>query len=132
MLAVIAVDLDNFKPINDTWGHAMGDQVLVDLSDIMRTTARETDYIARIGGDEFVLLLPDTTWQGATTFAERLRRHVDDHSFGGTGDDRVPVTISLGVAVARGTDEVPAEYLLEEADRSLYKAKSGGRNRISA
>ena len=130
MLAVIAIDCDNFKPINDTFGHATGDQVLVELSDIMRHTARETDFIARLGGDEFVILLPDTTWQGATTFAERLRRHVDDHAF--CGRDHVGVTISVGVAVARGTDDVPADYLLEEADRSLYKAKTSGRNRISA
>ena len=131
MLAVIAVDLDNFKPINDTHGHPVGDQVLCELVDIMRKTARDTDYIARIGGDEFVLLLPDATWQGATTFAERLRRHVDDHVFC-DGTLSIPVTISLGVAVARGSDDVPPEFLLEEADRSLYKAKTAGRNRISA
>ena len=130
MLAVIAIDCDNFKPINDSYGHATGDQVLVELSLIMKRTARESDFIARLGGDEFVILLPDTTWQGATTFAERLRRHVDDHDF--CGREHIGVTISVGVAVARGTDEVPAEYLLEEADRSLYKAKTSGRNRISA
>ena len=130
MLAVIAIDCDNFKPINDTFGHAMGDQVLIELAAIMRQTGRETDFIARLGGDEFVILLPDTTWQGATTFAERLRRRVDDHVF--CGREQVGVTISVGVAVARGTDEVPPEYLLEEADRSLYKAKTSGRNRISA
>ena len=130
MLAVIAIDCDNFKPINDTWGHATGDQVLVELAGIMKRTGRETDFIARLGGDEFVILLPDTTWQGATTFAERLRRQVDDHAF--CGREHIDVTISVGVAIARGTDEVPAAYLLEEADRSLYKAKTGGRNRISA
>ena len=130
-LPVLAIDLDNFKPINDTHGHAVGDQVLQELAQIMRSTARETDHIARIGGDEFVILLPDTPWQGAMTFAERLRRNVHEHSFGGQ-DAKLGVTISIGVALARGTDDVTPEYLLEEADRSLYRAKTGGRNRISA
>jgi diguanylate cyclase (GGDEF)-like protein len=130
-LPVLAIDLDNFKPINDTHGHAVGDQVLRELAQIMRSTARETDHIARIGGDEFVILLPDTPWPGAMTFAERLRRNVHEHNFGGQ-DAKLAVTISIGVALARGTDDVTPEYLLEEADRSLYRAKTGGRNRISA
>jgi diguanylate cyclase (GGDEF)-like protein len=131
-LAVLAVDLDNFKPINDTHGHAVGDIVLQELAQVMRNTARETDHIARVGGDEFVILLPDTPWQGAMTFAERLRRNVDEHRTFGGAQATVPVTISIGVALARGTDDVTPEYLLEEADRSLYRAKEGGRNRISA
>jgi len=131
-LAVLAIDLDNFKPINDTHGHAVGDQVLQDLAQIMRNTARETDHIARIGGDEFVILLPDTPWQGAMTFAERLRRNVDDHGFRGAEDAELRVTVSIGIALARGADDVTPEYLLEEADRSLYRAKEAGRNRISA
>ena len=129
-LAVLAVDLDNFKPINDTYGHPAGDTVLRELSDVMRVTVRDTDVIARVGGDEFVLLLPDTGWQGAITLAERLRRHVDEETF--AGELEIPLTISIGIALARGTDDVRASDLLEEADRSLYRAKSGGRNRIGA
>jgi diguanylate cyclase (GGDEF)-like protein len=129
-LAVIAVDLDNFKPINDTYGHPAGDAVLRELADVMRFTARDTDVIARVGGDEFVLVLPDTGWQGAITLAERLRRHVDETTF--AGEQEIPLTISIGIALARGTDDVRASDLLEEADRSLYRAKSGGRNRIGA
>lgn len=129
-LAVIAVDLDNFKPINDTHGHPAGDLVLRELADVMRYTVRDTDVIARVGGDEFVILLPDTGWQGAITLAERLRRHVDEGTFG--GEQQIPLTISVGIALARGTDDVRAQDLLEEADRSLYRAKTGGRNRIGA
>ena len=129
-LAVLAVDLDNFKPINDTWGHPAGDTVLKELADVMRQTVRDTDVIARVGGDEFVLLLPDTGWQGAITLAERLRRGVDEETFAGTLE--IPLTVSIGIALARGTDDVRANDLLEEADRSLYRAKSGGRNRIGA
>ena len=131
MLAVLMVDLDRFKEINDTHGHLVGDAVLQTLGEIMRTTARETDAVARVGGDEFVVLLPDTAWQGAMTFAERLRRNVHEHRFEGE-NAAVSITISVGVALARGTDPISADDLLEAADRSLYKAKTGGRNRISA
>jgi diguanylate cyclase (GGDEF)-like protein len=130
VLAILVVDLDHFKSINDTHGHPVGDIVLQELAEIMKTTARETDAVSRVGGDEFVIVLPDTAWQGAMAFAERLRRNVDEHTFG--GDEMLEITISVGVAHARGTDSLTAEELLEQADRNLYKAKDGGRNRISA
>lgn len=130
-IALCSIDIDHFKQINDTHGHPVGDVVLHELAELMRATARETDAVARIGGDEFVVLLPDTGWDGATAFAERLRRNVEEHIFGGdlTG---LRITISVGIALARGTDPISPEQLLEESDRSLYRAKSGGRNRIFA
>jgi diguanylate cyclase (GGDEF)-like protein len=130
-VAVMAIDLDHFKTINDTRGHPFGDVVLQELAGIMKATARDTDVVARTGGDEFVIVLPDTGWQGALTFAERMRRKVDDFPFG-SATDAIGLTISVGVALARGTDPISPEILLQEADRSLYKAKSGGRNRIFA
>jgi diguanylate cyclase (GGDEF)-like protein len=130
-IAVVAIDLDHFKQINDTRGHPVGDVVLQQLAGIMKATARDTDAVARFGGDEFVLLLPDTGWQGALTFAERLRRRVDDYTFGPPGMP-MTITISVGVALARGTDPISPEELLKEADRSLYKAKQQGRNRVFA
>ncbi len=130
-VAVLAIDLDHFKEINDSRGHPFGDVVLQECAGIMRATARDTDAVARIGGDEFVIVLPDTGWQGALTFAERLRRKVDDFDFGASSTG-MSITISVGVALARGTDPVSPEMLLQEADRSLYKAKTGGRNRIFA
>lgn len=130
-VGVLAVDVDDFKKINDERGHPIGDEVLRELAGIMKSTARDTDAVARVGGDEFVIVLPDTGWQGAITFAERIRRKVDDFSFGGaTGE--IPLTISIGVALARGTDPVSPEILLQEADRTMYKAKNGGKNRIFA
>ena len=130
-LALLMIDIDHFKLVNDSHGHLAGDVALQELAEIMRVTARETDVVARFGGDEFVILLPDTGWQGAMTFAERLRMNVDDHSFMVEGA-RLEITISIGVALARGTDPISVDDLLEQVDRSLYKAKSGGRNRISA
>lgn len=130
-VAVLALDLDHFKEINDSRGHPVGDVVLQQLAAIMRSTARDTDAVARPGGDEFVVLLPDTGWQGAVTFAERLRRRVSDHAFGPPSEP-LTLTISVGVALARGTDGISAEVLLEEADRALYKAKTAGRNRVFA
>ncbi|MDB4917011.1 MAG: hypothetical protein JWM95_4655 [Gemmatimonadetes bacterium] len=130
-VACLAIDLDHFKQINDTRGHPYGDIVLQELAGIMKATARDTDAVARLGGDEFVIVLPDTGWQGALTFAERLRRKVDDFDFGSSSGS-MSITISVGVALARGTDPISPEMLLQEADRSLYKAKSGGRNRIFA
>lgn len=130
-VAVLAIDVDRFKQINDTRGHPVGDVVLQEIASIFKATARDTDAVARVGGDEFVVVLPDTGWQGALTFAERLRRKVEDFDFGHEMG-AIRITISLGAAMARGTDPISPDMLLAEADRSLYKAKSGGRNRVFA
>jgi diguanylate cyclase (GGDEF)-like protein len=128
-VAVAAIDLDHFKSINDAKGHPVGDVVLSQVAGIMKQTARDTDCVARVGGDEFVIVLPDTGWQGALTFAERLRRRVDEFSFGPPGMG-LSLTISVGVALGRGTDPITADSLLNEADTALYKAKTAGRNRV--
>ena len=130
-LAVLAIDLDHFKEINDTHGHPFGDLVLTGLAGIMKETARDTDAVARLGGDEFIVVLPDTGWEGALIFAERIRRRVDETTFS-TPKASMHITISVGVALARGTDLLSAAALLQQADQSLYKAKSGGRNRVFA
>jgi diguanylate cyclase (GGDEF)-like protein len=128
-VAVTAIDLDHFKEINDSRGHPAGDVVLQQLAGIMKQTARDTDAVARFGGDEFVIILPDTGWQGALTFAERLRRRVDDYTFGPPGTP-MSITISVGVALGRGSDPISTDMLLKEADAALYKAKAAGRNRV--
>jgi diguanylate cyclase (GGDEF)-like protein len=130
-LAVLAIDLDHFKSINDTHGHPFGDLVLSGLANIMKETARDTDAVARLGGDEFFVVLPDTGWEGALIFAERIRHRVDETTFSSPSAS-TRITISVGVALARGTDPVSAATLMQEADQSLYKAKSGGRNRVFA
>src|SRR5215216_2759726 len=107
-VAVAAIDLDHFKDINDSRGHPVGDIVLQQVAGIMKLTARDTDSVARFGGDEFVIILPDTGWQGALTFAERLRRCVDEYAFG-PPDESVRTTISVGVTLGRGSDTTSAE-----------------------
>ena len=128
-VAVAAIDVDHFKAVNDSRGHPVGDVVLQQLAGIMKATARDTDSVARFGGDEFVIVLPDTGWQGALTFAERLRRRVDDFTFGPAGAP-IELTVSVGVALARSSDPVSSDMLLKEADNALYKAKTAGRNRV--
>lgn len=130
-IALLAIDLDKLKEINDTHGHAAGDLVLHELGAIMMRSARDTDAVARMGGDEFLVMLPDTQWQGAMTFAERLRREIEQQVFE-HGLLQLQVTVSVGVSLARGTDAVEPEHLMQEADRSLYRAKAEGRNRICA
>src|SRR5829696_2275178 len=122
-VAVAAIDLDHFKEINDSKGHPVGDIVLQQVAAIMKMTARDTDSVARFGGDEFVIILPDTGWQGVLTFAERLRVAVDQHAFG-PQDAPVHTTISVGVALGRGADGTSADTLLKDADTALYKAKT--------
>lgn len=126
-LSLMMLDLDHFKSINDTWGHLQGDQVLRELAGLCREVLREEDLMARLGGEEFAVLLPLTPESHARRLAERLRRRVAEHDFG-VGRGRV--TISIGIAEHRVGDS--REILLQRVDESLYAAKDGGRNRVMA
>ncbi len=128
-LAVVMIDLDHFKRINDTHGHRMGDVVLARVGRILRHSARNLDLPARLGGEEFGVLLPDTGLEGATAFAERFREHLQALTLP-SAMGPVHVTASAGVAV--GDDLADADQLLDAADGALYRAKSGGRDRVVA
>ncbi|MFP4683168.1 MAG: diguanylate cyclase [Ectothiorhodospira sp.] len=125
--AVMMVDVDRFKQLNDTQGHAVGDQVLVHLATALQHDLRQSDLAARLGGEEFGILLPETTLQEAMKIAERVRRRVAEEAPCVQGV-RLPVTVSLGVAAAHGY--VDPASLMERADRALYQAKLRGRNRV--
>ncbi|MDN4494495.1 sensor domain-containing diguanylate cyclase, partial [Ureibacillus aquaedulcis] len=125
MYAVIMLDIDYFKSINDTYGHAMGDEVLRFLSLQMRNTVREQDICCRYGGEEFIILLPDTGVKDAYEIAEQLRRKVE----GTISPSGKPVTFSGGTAGFPKQAANP-EDLIELADRALYEAKSLGRNQV--
>ncbi len=128
--SIIILDIDHFKRINDTYGHQAGDVVLQQLANVLSTAIREGDSLARIGGEEFVVASPYTNRLAAIVLSERLRKAVEDAEFMFEGN-RIPVTISLGVAsMNKGDDDV--DKLLAVADSRLYLAKQKGRNRICA
>jgi diguanylate cyclase (GGDEF)-like protein len=126
-LAVVMIDLDHFKRINDTHGHRVGDQVLARVGRLLRHSARNIDLPARMGGEEFAVLLLDTGRDGALSFAERFREQLRDLQVVVPGAV-VTVTASLGIAV--GTELVDPEEMMEAADRVLYRAKNEGRDRL--
>jgi len=124
-LAVVLLDLDRFKEINDSFGHAAGDVMLRAVSRLLTSLARQGDTVARWCGEEFVVVLPETDLAGAQRFAERLRRTIEAHSVGD-----MHTSASCGVATMLPEDSV--EELLGAADQALYQAKSNGRNRTES
>lgn len=129
-LSFAILDIDHFKLLNDTWGHAAGDEVLRKLAEVIRENLLELDIPARLGGEEFVVIMPNTSIRRAVSLAEKLRKkfetlRVHDRSSGATIEN---VTASIGVTALREDDS--AESLVGRADELLYKAKNGGRNTV--
>ncbi len=124
--ALLMIDIDHFKNINDSHGHAAGDAALVKLADVLREAAREVDHIVRLGGEEFCILLPHSELDGAMHLACRVHAAVRDADW--REFDR-SVTISVGVAVAQSPDETP-QAVLARADQALYRAKNAGRDQV--
>jgi two-component system cell cycle response regulator len=127
-LSLLAFDLDKFKSINDTYGHAAGDAVLKEFARRVDAGTRGVDLIARIGGEEFVVAMPDAGIDDARIAAERVRRAVESPGFA-VDDMEISVTVSVGVAALRRSDRGP-EPLIARADAALYRAKHTGRNRV--
>ena len=129
-LALVLVDVDNFKAFNDRHGHVAGDDVLRRLASVLAATARTSDIVGRFGGEEFLVALPDTVIEDAVLFSERLRQAVEGYGrreLGRYGDR--PPTVSIGVCAIASDDTL--ETALERADRALYESKSRGRNCFS-
>src|SRR3569623_633095 len=124
-LSMIVIDIDLFKAINDSFGHAIGDEVIKNLTCVIDKVIRKSDMLFRFGGEEFVVLLSNTERDGALLLAERIRREVEKTTVR-TTHRHVPITISLGGATLANDDS--AQMLFEKADRALYQAKASGRN----
>lgn len=127
--AVLFIDLDHFKSINDTYGHAVGDDVLKTVAQTLQANVRRSDIVGRIGGEEFSVFLPNTQIKGAELLAESLRQKIESIDIK-VNDVRLKITASIGVA-ARRFDQETMQAIQQHADQAMYEAKRGGRNRVS-
>lgn len=130
-VAFIVIDIDHFKQVNDRWGHGVGDQVLVELAKLMRQSTRRADIVGRYGGEEFLIICPNTSLQSGCNLAERIRTKVETTEFIIRDDLVLHVTISAGVSVFvhKQTGNFSSSTLPDLADEALYAAKQAGRNR---
>jgi diguanylate cyclase len=128
-LSLLYIDIDFFKKINDTYGHSEGDLVLKKLGTILTECTRNFDIVSRNGGEEFTVLLPDTSMARAVGIADHIRKTVESTEFNLSGGGVIKVTVSVGVASFRETTENP-HMLIEDADKALYVAKKTGRNKV--
>lgn len=126
-LCVAMADIDRFKPINDTYGHLVGDRVLTEIAGVLSDTLRMPDKVGRYGGEEFLIILPHTTLTGGRKIAERLRMAVNRWRFE-LESKKLKLTISIGITQARKGEDL--EQLLARVDQALYAAKNGGRNLV--
>ncbi|MDE1360146.1 GGDEF domain-containing protein [Bacillus paralicheniformis] len=128
-LSLLMIDIDYFKTINDTYGHSNGDVILKELGTILKKSTRTEDIVSRNGGEEFSVILPNSSHSQAAEITERIRKEVETHTFSISHSKKIHITVSIGVAafpeVIRNTDE-----LIEKADQCLYRAKHLGRNRV--
>lgn len=125
-LAVIMTDIDWFKRVNDSYGHAVGDDVLKAFADTLRKNIRQSDFLARYGGEEFILLLPNSTPQEAVAMAERMRMAIKGLVF---DDIDLHITASFGVIISHPGEKM--QDVIDRVDRAMYASKSGGRDRVS-
>ena len=128
-LSVLMMDIDHFKLVNDTYGHAVGDLVLKEFATRIGRNIRGVDLAARYGGEEFVVMMPETPTDWATMIGNRLREEVSDNSFD-FGLNEGPITITVSIGVATSTEGQTPAQLLDAADRALYEAKAAGRNKV--
>lgn len=129
-MSLIMLDIDDFKLINDKYGHLVGDQILREVASQILTTVRKIDVAARYGGEEFVILLPETTKQGASIIAERLRKNIANLKVNTNDDQTITTTVSMGISQFPNDAASPQE-LIEAADKALYNSKRNGKNVVS-
>lgn len=126
--ALMMLDLDHFKKVNDTYGHLAGDEVLQAISDLVMSQLRDIDDIGRYGGEEFIIVLTDTSIDGVKIVSERIIKAVENSAVSVTSGETIPITTSIGVTVASYDDDITVKQLIAQADEALYRAKNDGRN----
>ena len=124
-LSIIIIDIDFFKKINDKYGHTQGDITLKEIASILKTEVRESDHVGRWGGEEFLVICPETDIDGANTLAEKIRKAIDEYPFTHVGHK----TASFGITTCN--DDSTFESMINRADKALYKVKAGGRNKVA-
>jgi len=129
-IATVMLDIDKFKTINDTYGHAVGDEVIIALANLLKTHQRQSDIVCRYGGEEFVVLLPNTSIDGASVVANNIKESVEKYTIKLDTTTELKFTISLGVSKVNIENEKNIELALKRADEALYEAKDSGRNRV--
>jgi diguanylate cyclase (GGDEF)-like protein/putative nucleotidyltransferase with HDIG domain len=129
-VTLLMLDVDYYKTVNDRYGHIFGDRVLAQLANIIKMSLRKVDVVARYGGDEFVIILPETDHKAALIVCQRIRKSVEDHIFA-LEDIRARITLSIGGATCSAAESVVKSELMRRADDALYFAKQAGRNRVS-
>lgn len=127
LLSVLMIDIDNFKSLNDTYGHQAGDHVLAEFADIFHNTCRSADIIGRYGGEEFVILAPETSLTQASQFAELLAKQVRARRIA-FDNETISVSCSIGVTAIRQKDST--DQILKRADQTMYRAKASGKDKV--
>ena len=126
--ALMMLDLDHFKKVNDTYGHLVGDEMLQAISDLVMSQLRDIDDMGRYGGEEFIIILTDVSIEGVKIVSERILKAVDSSKVCVSTGDIIPITISIGVTIAAYDDDITVKELINQADEALYRAKNDGRN----
>ena len=132
-LSTLMIDIDHFKAINDTYGHLTGDKVLKNIADNLLSIIRETDVAIRFGGEEFVILLPNTALEGAKSIAQKICDTIAQEEVEALTDDAcmiIKYTVSIGITICDCENDINIDNLIQRSDAALYKAKNSGRNRV--
>lgn len=125
VFSLLMFDIDNFKKINDTYGHDAGDEVLIDIAKILQENTRQTDVAARWGGEEFMVLLPETTLDSCERLAQTVRQKIKEHTF-----DNLPCTITVSLGITQFSDSIDRDTLIKQVDLALYEAKEKGKDQV--
>lgn len=129
-LSLIMIDVDNFKQVNDNYGHKIGDLILIELANILLNQSRKSDIICRFGGEEFIILLPQTNIEGANFLAKKIRTHIEKFSIQLDTSNQLKFTVSLGVSIVNILIDKNIEDCIKRSDDALYEAKNSGKNKV--